>query len=108
MCSGDFKKMIPGPSRCHLGSFKPSKPVCLHPSVSLNYSAEHGDPDHYFSGKGKSPGRSPLLTTSKRSCGVPPKEKNAIAYMEGKPIEGDTDLRFVFVSLSPLLQPATV
>ncbi|CAG7815702.1 unnamed protein product, partial [Allacma fusca] len=71
-CTGDFKKMVQGPSRCHLGIFKPNKPMCLHPSVTLNYTMATGDQDHYYGdhkdGKRKGSSRSPLLAVSKKSC----------------------------------------
>lgn len=35
-----------------------------------------------------------LVSTVKRSCGLPRKEKGAIFYVEGKPIDYDTDYMY--------------
>ncbi len=34
-----------------------------------------------------------LITLAKKSCEAPPKEKGAIAYAEGKPVDYDNEFR---------------
>jgi hypothetical protein len=36
-----------------------------------------------------------LLGLARKSCDLPPRERGAIAYAEGKPVDYDNDLRYL-------------
>jgi hypothetical protein len=88
-CEGDFRKLNLGPSTCILGDFQPTKPGCFHPS-NLSHNKQDGS-----DGKGKRPDTDMFLGV-KRACGTPPKERGAVSFVEGRPIER-TDYRYVWV-----------
>ncbi|ODN01862.1 Locomotion-related protein Hikaru genki [Orchesella cincta] len=82
-CDGEFQKMAPGgPAKCHLGDWRPNKPACFHPSYIHGMINFTHDKDNR------------LITSIKRACGIPQKEKGAIFYVEGKPIDYDSDYIF--------------
>lgn len=83
-CNGEFQKMAPGgPAKCHLGEWRPNKPACFHPSYIHGMKNFSHDKDNK------------VITSIRRSCGLPQKEKGAIFYVEGKPIDFDTDFLYV-------------
>lgn len=82
-CDGEYQKMAPGgPAKCHLGEWRPNKPACFHPSYIHGLKNFTHDKDNK------------LITSIKRSCGVPQKEKGAIFYVEGKPIDYEVDFMY--------------
>lgn len=82
-CDDDYQKMAPGgPAKCHLGGWRPNKPACFLPSFIHGLKNFTHDKDNK------------VITSVKRSCGVPQKEKGAIYYVEGKPIDYDTDYMY--------------
>ncbi|OXA56007.1 sushi, von Willebrand factor type A, EGF and pentraxin domain-containing protein 1 isoform X2 [Folsomia candida] len=84
VCSGSYRKIIPGPVRCELGEWKPSSPYCVHPSI--------GDHDGKKGGGRK--GQGVLQAVLKRSCGSPPHQNGSYTYVNGLPLDWDVQFSF--------------
>jgi len=74
---GDFSKYHTGPIMCLSGQIQPSKVGCYHPSKEPYHTSD----DRHMN--------------KKTTCGPPPKERGAVSFTEGRPIDYSKDRRLL-------------
>ncbi|XP_021948742.1 sushi, von Willebrand factor type A, EGF and pentraxin domain-containing protein 1 isoform X2 [Folsomia candida] len=99
-CDGDFRKISAGTTTCILGDFRPSRPACFHPS-NMGNNTLHGGYNEYNVDNGDKKNKKLDKETMKnvyngikRACGSPPRERGAVSFVEGRPVDYSMDFSF--------------
>lgn len=87
-----------------LGDFRPSRPACFHPS-NMGNNTLHGGYNEYNVDNGDKKNKKLDKETMKnvyngikRACGSPPRERGAVSFVEGRPVDYSMDFRLLNLS----------